>query len=216
MKTSQIVLICGTVLLVVWLLRPAGDLTGAWQPGLAAITQPSAAAPDIDRERAAANDRDRIEKERAAAAQRERQRMNSAIQSVVQRDSELRKLTKAKLPKVKTMKDIDSCASVTQEMVSAVKSTDMSACPRDFVAAYYRYIAALQSHVTALSNHPQELPDGFEGFLYGVLKGIGGDFTGGLADYQKETKTWLQRVLRKAKGETSISLAIRRIPVFVR
>ena len=202
MKSIHVGIICVTILVAAWIFRPT---TPAPQPGGAAVgtavvQQQSASDIEqqrvaaVERERAAANERERIEKERAAAAQRERERMSSEMRSVMQRDNELAKVRAANLPVVNKMKDVDTLASVTQVYVTALKSVNMSACPRDFVAAYYRHIAAWQSQVTALVNHPQDLPDGFEGFLYGALRGLQGDITGGVADYQKETKAWLRQV----------------------
>lgn len=82
-------------------------------------------------------------------------------------------------------------ATSVAEIVQRMKSIDTSDCPADFREAYYRHIRAWQGMAEQVASEPQSFG---EGFLYGLIKGFEGDYTGGLGEINEARNYCSQQI----------------------
>lgn len=181
MKNIQVVTVCATILIAVWIWRHGGQTPPPSVPPGSGESIDSA----IERERAMANERDRIEKERLAAIQREQARMRSAMEAVMAKDRELSARQRTRVSE--GAKPADAIATYA----SAVKNLDMSQCPSEFREAYLRHANAWQDMAAQLAKEPDGV---VEGVLQGFLNSLGGEFDGGAARMQRERDSRYQSI----------------------
>lgn len=84
----------------------------------------------------------------------------------------------------------DGATSVAQ-IVQRMQSIDTSDCPADFREAYYRHAKAWEGLAEQIASEPQS---GGEAFLSGFLRGLQGDFTGGVGDMMDARNYWSHQI----------------------
>jgi hypothetical protein len=114
---------------------------------------------------------------------------------------------------VQSTDDVDRVATQMRIYISAAQQIDTQSCPRDFAEAYSRYLTAWTDAADTVSAHPY-IPTGDDATVYGFLRGLNGDPTGGVVELQDEAQDWFKQVQAKraaidqAKGDWD-ALAVR-------
>ena len=115
----------------------------------------------------------------------------SAMKSVIQQDKELggRMTSAQKQVNPKTNEGLDMYAENIRNYVNQAKSIDTSECPRDFAEAYFRHLSAWSDEADIVAAHPQ-IQSASEGFIEGMIRGMGGDITGGAVQKMDAFDAW--------------------------
>jgi hypothetical protein len=122
----------------------------------------------------------------------------SAIEAVLKLDKQLADSMQNDIANTKPKKDedLDAIAGRIQGYVSSAKTqmqSSLSSCPSDFAEAYYRHVCAWDKYSSATASHPH-IPGVGEILVEGLLRGLGGDITGGAFKKEDEFKAWANKV----------------------
>ena len=118
-----------------------------------------------------------------------------AIQGVLSKNNDLLTIMQKSIDgvDVQTTGDIDHIATLMNDYVSNAHQIDTQSCPRDFASAYVDYLGAWTQAADTVSAHPY-IPTGDDATVYGFLRGLNGDPTGGVVDLQDEAQAWFKQV----------------------
>ncbi len=139
----------------------------------------------------------------------------SSIQAVLKQDDAYRSSMQSDVNAVniQSTDDIDRIAGMIRDYVTNGRGIDTQSCPRDFAEAYSRYLSAWTDAADTVSAHP-DIPQGDDAVVYGFLRGLDGDPTGGAVQLQDDVHDWEKSVQSKqaevdqAQGDLN-ALAVR-------
>jgi hypothetical protein len=119
----------------------------------------------------------------------------TAIRSAMQQDADYRSAAETEIKgiNVQTQDDIDRIASIMRGYVTNSSKIDTSSCPRDFAEAFSLHLSSWTEAADTVGAHPQ-IPEGDDAVVYGFIRGLNGDPTGGMAQLQDDLRAWVKSV----------------------
>jgi hypothetical protein len=119
----------------------------------------------------------------------------AAIRSAMQQDTDYRSAAETEIKgiNVQTQDDIDRIASIMRGYVANSSKIDTGSCPRDFAEAFSLHLSSWTEAADTVAAHPQ-IPEGDDAVVYGFIRGLNGDPTGGMAQLQDDLRGWVKSV----------------------
>jgi hypothetical protein len=175
-KTSHVLIVCGTILAGIWIWKASGTTQPAATSNTAVIQQNTDTSQP-----------------QPAPEPTPAQTTRAVVQNVVNQDRQLTDTWVSQwhacAARDGSDAQINELASIVRNYVANAKGINTDNCPRDFAEAYYRCLTAFDGVADTLQNHPH-VPESFaEGFVEGAIKGIQGDYSGGMND----AKAWMSQ-----------------------
>jgi len=119
----------------------------------------------------------------------------AAIRLAMQQDTDNRSAAESEIKTidVQTQDDIDRIASIMRGYVANSSKIDTGACPRDFAESFSLHLSAWTQAADTVAAHPA-IPEGDDAVVYGFIRGLNGDPTGGMAQLEEDLRVWVKAV----------------------